>query len=98
MLRRNKKATIEVSKYNCARLLSDHNNKSLISNFLSVKNPSLGAHLQRGAWYEEQNNKRACFLVKEENKIVLYFSLQCGILFFYDIILPLTSVQEADCP
>ena len=61
-------------------MLSDHNNKSLISTFSSSKNPSLASHLQRGAWHEEQNNARAYFLVKEENKIVLYFSLQCGIL------------------
>ena len=80
MLRKHKKSPIEVSKYKCARLISDHNNKSLISTFLSFKNPSLGAHLQRNAWHEEQNNKRAYYLVKEGNKIVLYFSLQCGIL------------------
>lgn len=80
MLRKHKKAKIEISKYNCARLISDHNNKSLISAFSSAKNPSLAAHLQRRAWHEEQNNKRAYFLVKEGNKIVLYFSLQCGIL------------------
>lgn len=80
MLRRHKKSPIEVSKFKCSRLISDHNNKSLISTFSSSKHPSLGAHLQRGAWHEEQNNKRAYFLVKEENKIVLYFSLQCGIL------------------
>lgn len=80
MSRKHKKSKIEISKYKCSRLLSDHNNKSLISTFSCMKNPSLAALLQRKAWFEEQNNKRAYFLVKEDNKIVLYFSLQCGLL------------------
>lgn len=80
MNRKYKKSKIEINKYTCSRLLSDHNNKALISTFSCSKNPSLAAHLKRKAWFEEQNNKRAHFLVKEDNKIVLYFSLQCGIL------------------
>ena len=80
MLRRHKKSKIEISKYTCSRLLSDHNHKALISTFSCSKNPSLAANLQRRAWFEEQNNKRAYFLIKEGTKIVLYFSLQCGIL------------------
>ncbi len=80
MLRRNKKSKIEISKYTCSRLLSDHNNKSLISTFSCSKNPLLAANIQRSAWFEEQNNKRAYYLIKEDSKIVLYFSLQCGLL------------------
>lgn len=80
MLRRQRKSKIDISKYTCSRLISNHDNKSLISTFSASRNPSLAFHLQRMAWFEEQNNKRAYFLIKEDNKIVLYFSLQCGLL------------------
>ncbi len=80
MMKRYKKHEIEIEKYTCSRLISDHDNKAVISQFTSTINPSMAAHLQRKAWFEEQNNKRAYFLIKEGNKIVLYFSLQCGLM------------------
>lgn len=80
MLRKHKKDKIIITDFRCSRMISDRNHKSLISTFSCSKNPSLAGHLKYKAWGEEQNNKRAYFLIKEGNKIVLYFSLQCGLL------------------
>ena len=80
MPRKHKKDRIIITDFSCSRMISDHNHKSLISTFSCSKNPSLAGHLKYKAWGEEQNNKRAYFLIKEGNKIVLYFSLQCGLL------------------
>ena len=38
-------------------------------------------YLKRDAWGDDSRNYRSCFLIREKNKIVLYFSLQCGLLF-----------------
>lgn len=69
------------NEFTCTRLITDPNNKSLIRGFNSERNPNLAWYLKRDAWNDDGRNYRSCFLVKEKNKIVLYFSLQCGLLF-----------------
>lgn len=67
-------------EFKCVRLADNHDNKGLIQGFSCEYNPSLAMYLNQEAWGEEQNNYRAYYLVKEKNKIVCYFSLQCGLL------------------
>lgn len=79
-----KRKPIDLSKFVCIRLRADEHHKSLISGFNSKRNGALAGHLKREAWTEDLDNYRAYYLVREGNKIVLYFSLQCGLLFKCD--------------
>lgn len=74
------KKDIFLDEFSCARLSSDKEHNSLIKHFTSRKSLLLPAYLQRFAWTEDTRNYRAFYLVKEKNRIVCYFSLQCGLL------------------
>ena len=74
------KKDIFVDDYACERIGNNRNDKALFNGFYCYRNPSLQGYLQREAWRENNQNKRAVYLVKEKNKIVMYFTLQCGVL------------------
>lgn len=80
MLRRDKKSEIVAQNFSCVRLSLGNDNKTLIQGFNSSKNSGLAHYLHREAWHEDKSNYRAYYLVRDKNKIVLYFSLQCGLL------------------
>ena len=69
-----KKKELLIDKYVCLRLKDDSENKAMLRGFNNERNPSLGRYLQTYAWKEDQDNYRAYYLVKEDNRIVLYFS------------------------
>lgn len=79
MLNKYKKEIIP-EEFTCGRLSDTRDNKTLIKGFTCNHNPSLATYLNQEAWREELSNYRAYYLVKEKNKIVCYFSLQCGLL------------------
>lgn len=74
------KKDIYVDRYSCSRLSSNRENNALIKHFKSRKSLTLPLYLQRHAWDEDKRNYRAYYLVKEDQRIVCYFSLQCGML------------------
>lgn len=74
------KKEILLDQFSCERLKNDRNNKALINGFSCDRNPNLACYLKTNAWHEDNHNHRAVYLIKEGNKIVMYFSLQCGIL------------------
>lgn len=76
-----KQTEVLIQEFKCIRLHQKDEHKTLIQGFNSSINPNLAWNLKRNAWFEDNSNYRAYFLVREKNKIVLYFSLQCGLLF-----------------
>ena len=81
MWRKKKQDEVKYEEYSCVRLSSDPEHKTLIRGFNSDINPNLAWYLKREGWRDDSRNYRSCFLIREKNKIVLYFSLQCGLLF-----------------
>lgn len=93
----------------CERLSSNTANFSLINDFYNTRNNSLVDTLQGDAYYDDENNRIAYYLVKTvDDKILFFFSLKCGLLYdefiegdrlkeiksFYDTILRM-SLDEA---
>lgn len=74
------KKSIDLKRYSIARVKSSREMKPMLSGFNSDKNLSMAGYVQRQAWGEDNKNIRANYVVKEGNRIVLFFSLQCGIL------------------
>ena len=74
------KKDILADSFSCQRIGVDRNNKTLFNGFSNERNSSLKWYLQREAWGDDIHNRRAIYIVKEKTKIVMYFSLQCGVL------------------
>ena len=92
-----KKKDLDITTFNCSRLKENRNHKTLIQGFNSNRNSSLSWYLKHNAWIEDENNYRAYYLVKDKNKIVLYFSLQNGMLIqCHQKILKGVSHRESD--
>ena len=66
--------------FKCERLRENNVNHSLISGFSSIDNPNLSRYFKTYGWMQDTDGQRAYYLVKDGDKIVLYFSLQCGTL------------------
>lgn len=64
----------------CERLSSRKVNNSLIKDFTSRKSLELPVYLKLHGWLDDMRNIKAVYLVKDKNKIVGYFSLECGLL------------------
>lgn len=65
----------------CERLTDNPDNEDAILAFEN-KCDSLANHLHNDAWKEDTDNDSAHYLVKsEENEVLLYFSLRCGLLY-----------------
>lgn len=80
MFRKWRKDEINPENFICVRLTSEDKHKPLINGFSSKRNMGLALYLQRKAWHEDSKNYRAYYLVRDGEKIVLYYSLQCGLL------------------
>ncbi len=80
MFRKYKRTPVNISNFTCERFSTDRHNKNMVEGFNSDTNGSLSAYLKRSAWFEDTNNKRVVYLVKDKTKIVMFFSLQCGSL------------------
>ena len=73
------KKTIHPKNYVCLRMRESRHHKNLVSGF-SSKNPNLARYLQSNAWFEDTNDRKAIYLVKDGEKIAGYFSFQSGML------------------
>lgn len=66
----------------CERLASNSDNFALIDDFYNKRNNSLVETLQGDAFEEDENNRIAYYLVKnDEGNILFFFSLKCGLLY-----------------
>lgn len=66
----------------CERLSSNGDNFRLINEFFNSRNMSISDTLQNEAYEEDEIGKVAYYLVKnQEDKILFYFSLKCGMLY-----------------
>lgn len=74
------KRNIDITAFTCSRLKESRHNNTMIQGFNSNRNSALSWYLKHKAWIEDDQNYRAYYLVKDKNKIVLYFSLQNGML------------------
>lgn len=80
MRKKLRKTDLDVTAFQCVRLKENPEHKTLIQGFNSNINGSIAWYLKHSAWREDAINYRAYYLVKDKNKIVLYFSLQSGML------------------
>lgn len=71
---------VDYSGFICTRLSEDREHTTMFAGFSSWHNYGLAQYLKTKAWQEDENNYRAYYLVKDGRRIVLYFSLQCGML------------------
>ena len=82
----------DVKKYfdsfKCELLTSKEQNKDDIKSFSSnIQNStSLEEYLKNDAWKDDQDGKTRTYIIRdpENNKIVLYFSIKCGLVFSTD--------------
>ena len=65
------KKTIHPENYVCLRMRESRHHKNLVSGF-SSKNPNLARYLQSNAWFEDTNDRKASYLVKDGEKIAGY--------------------------
>nr|WP_296009667.1 hypothetical protein [uncultured Blautia sp.] len=64
-------------------LTSNQKNKNLLEEFRSQKNRNtLEEYLKKQAWKEDLDGETRIYLVKDSvGRIVLFFSIKCGLLF-----------------
>lgn len=74
-----KREEINIKNFRCERLEPTRDHKAIIAGFHSERNPNLATYLQKKALTENSQNNRAVYLVRDKNRIVLFFSLQCGL-------------------
>lgn len=66
----------------CERLSSNSNNFRAIEGFYNSKNERLSDDLKNEAYHNDENNRIAYYLVKDQyGNILFYFSLKCGQLY-----------------
>lgn len=83
-----------LAKYTCERLRDDKYNEDLIQDFFSYRGEGLVNSLQSKGWDSDRNGTIAYYVVKnEKGKIVLFFSLKCGVLYPADYFTNLTTLQ-----
>lgn len=71
----------QLGEFQCERLSASVENFSLIDDFYNVRNNSLVETLQGDAYEDDENNRIAYYVVKNESHIVFFFSLKCGLLY-----------------
>lgn len=68
--------------FKCQRLTVDPANRKLVRFFFSRNGASLTGTLQGSAWAEDEAGINAYYVIKnQEDDILLFFSLKCGVLF-----------------
>lgn len=71
-----------LNSFTCERLTADPLNAERIKKFTSDRGQGLVKNLQKHGWDSDRKGSIAYYVVKNpENKIVLFFSLKCGVLF-----------------
>lgn len=77
------KQLLQLKSFHCERLSNDSDsNFRLIENFSNYRNNRLVETLQNEAYEEDQENRLAYYLVKNDaDEIVFFFSLKCGLLY-----------------
>ena len=76
-----------LNTFTCERLTDDPANLSKIQNFLSYRGPGLVDHLRCCGWTADKSNTTAYYVVKNpQGRIMLFFSLKCGVLFDPDYV------------
>jgi len=66
----------------CERLSSNAANLRLVDDFINIRNTSISNTLLNEAYEEDESGKVAYYVVKnQDNKILFYFSLKCGMLY-----------------
>ena len=70
-------------KYRCEVLTADEVNRDLLNDFKASNiGSSLENYLKEDAWKEDSDGETRVYLVKDmNNKVALYFSLKCGLLY-----------------
>ncbi len=70
-------------QYKCEILTSNQINKLLINDFKADDlGRSLEEYLKANAWSEDSDGETKVYLIKDiDNKVALYFSLKCGLLY-----------------
>lgn len=82
-----------LATFECERLSSNDLNFYLIKNFLNKKGQAIVEYFQENAWQEDVNGTTAYYVIKtQDNEIVMFFSLKCGVLF--DPLLDETETQQ----
>ena len=71
-----KRINLDVNRFVCERLCTERTNKNKIRTFSCERNPNLEYYLKQHAWFEDKNNICAHYLIKDGDKVVLYFSLK----------------------
>lgn len=71
-----------IEQLTCERLSSNSANLRLVDGFYNTRNTSISENLLNDAYAEDEEGKIAYYVVKDENdRIIFYFSLKCGILY-----------------
>lgn len=69
-----------LNSFECIRV-KDLNDPTIINNFSNVRNSSIANTLKDDALKEDQKGETAYYIVKYKDKIALFFSIKCGLLF-----------------
>ncbi len=62
------------------RLTANEENERLVKSFSCQRNPHLADHLKYTAWNEDKEGETAYYIVREDSKVLFYFSLRCNAL------------------
>ena len=71
-----------IEHLHCERLSDNKENFRLVDEFFNGRNTSISDTLQNEAYEEDESGKVAYYVVKnDENQLLFYFSLKCGMLY-----------------
>lgn len=71
-----------LNRLKCERLSSNDHNLRDVEGFFVSRNEALSDILKNDAYADDEGNKIAYYVVKDENdNMLFYFSLKCGVLF-----------------
>lgn len=75
-----------LNSFKCIRLrklrnLRNLKNLSIINNFSNARNPNIADILKNNALKEDQESETAYYVIRRKDKIALFFSIKCGLLF-----------------
>lgn len=69
-----------LNSFECIRV-KDLNAPLIINNFYNARNSGIADTLKNNALKEDQEGETAYYIVKYKDKIALFFSIKCGLLF-----------------
>lgn len=74
------KTPVEAENFMCERFSSNDTNQSLKKAFYCEMNSSFTCYLRNDSYLDDLENKKAVYLIKDGDRIVGYFSLNCGLM------------------